>query len=53
VIVPLKSSKAATLKQFVSWAITSGQKYGPPLKFDPLPKVVVRADKGLVRKIHS
>ena len=53
VIVPLKSSKAATLKQFVSWAITSGQTYGPPLKFFPLPKVVRTADRAFVRKIHS
>jgi phosphate transport system substrate-binding protein len=53
VIVPLKSSKAATLKQFVSWAITSGQKYGPPLKFYPLPKLVQNADRAFVRKIHS
>ena len=53
VIAPLKSNKAATLKQFISWAITSGQKYGPPLKFLPLPKVVQTADRAFVRKIHS
>ena len=53
VIVPVKASKASTLKQFVSWAITSGQKYGPPLKFFPLPKVVQTGDKKLVRRIHS
>lgn len=53
VMVPLKSSKAATLKQFISWAITKGQTYGPPLQFLPLPKLVVTADKNFVRKIHS
>jgi phosphate transport system substrate-binding protein len=53
VIAPMKSSKASTLKQFISWAITSGQKYGPPLKFLPLPKVVQTADKTLLRRIHS
>jgi phosphate transport system substrate-binding protein len=53
VIVPVKSSKASTLKQFVSWAITSGQKYGPPLKFYPLPKLVQNADRALLRRIHS
>jgi phosphate transport system substrate-binding protein len=53
VIAPLKANKAATLKQFISWAITSGQKYGPPLKFLPLPKVVQTADRAFVRKIHS
>ena len=53
VIVPLKSNKAATLKQFVSWAITSGQKFATPLQFLPLPKLVVTADRAFVRKIHS
>jgi len=53
VIVPLKSNKAATLKQFISWAITGGQKYGMPLQFYPLPKLVQTADKTFVRKIHS
>jgi phosphate transport system substrate-binding protein len=53
VIVPTKANKAATLKQFVSWAITSGQKFGPPLKFLPLPKVVQAADRAMVRRIRS
>jgi phosphate transport system substrate-binding protein len=53
VIVPLKSNKAATIKQFVSWAITGGQKYAPPLQFYPLPKIVATADKAFIRKIHS
>lgn len=53
VITPLKASKASTLKQFVSWAITSGQQYGPSLKFYPLPKVVRAADRAMIRRIHS
>jgi phosphate transport system substrate-binding protein len=53
VIVPLKSNKAATLKQFVSWAISGGQKYAPPLQFYPLPKLVRTADKAFIRRIHS
>ena len=55
VIVPLKSSKASTLKQFISWAITSGQslKYTQALQFFPLPKVVRTADRAFIRKIHS
>ncbi len=53
VIVPTKSSKAPLLKQFISWAITSGQQYGPPLKFLPLPKVVRLGDHKLVQRIHS
>jgi phosphate transport system substrate-binding protein len=53
VIVPLKSNKASTLKQFISWAITGGQSYAKPLQFYPLPKLVRTADKTFIRKIHS
>jgi phosphate transport system substrate-binding protein len=53
VIVPLKSNKASTLKQFVSWAITGGQQYAKPLQFLPLPKIVQAADRTFIRKIHS
>jgi len=53
VIVPLKSNKASTLKQFVSWAITGGQQYAKPLQFLPLPKIVQTADRAFIRKIHS
>ncbi|HEY7730941.1 MAG TPA: phosphate ABC transporter substrate-binding protein PstS [Gaiellaceae bacterium] len=40
VIVPTSSSKAAELRKFVYWAVTQGQKFGPPLFFVPLPKTV-------------
>jgi phosphate transport system substrate-binding protein len=53
VVVPLKSNKAAALKQFISWATTSGQSYGAKLLFYPLPKIVRTADKQLIRRIHS
>ena len=53
VIVPLKSNKASTLKQFISWAITGGQNYAKPLQFYPLPNLVRTADKTFIRKIHS
>jgi phosphate transport system substrate-binding protein len=53
VIVPLKAGKASALKQFISWATTSGQKYGTPFKFYPLPKLVQNADRAMVRRIHS
>jgi phosphate transport system substrate-binding protein len=55
VIVPLKSNKASTLKQFISWAITDGQslKYTQALQFFPLPKVVRTADRAFIRRIHS
>ena len=41
VIVPTSSGdKAADLRKFVYWAVTAGQKFGPPLFFVPLPKAV-------------
>jgi phosphate transport system substrate-binding protein len=53
VIAPLKSNKASTLKQFISWAISGGQQYAKPLQFYPLPKLVRTADRAMIRKIHS
>jgi phosphate transport system substrate-binding protein len=45
VIIPRSSSKAADLKKFVRWAITTGQgrQYTAKLLFSPLPKVVKNA----------
>ena len=40
VILPTRSSKAADLRKFVYWAVTQGQKFGPTLLFQPLPKTV-------------
>jgi phosphate transport system substrate-binding protein len=40
VIVPTSSSKSAELRKMVYWAVTQGQKFGPPLLFVPLPKTV-------------
>jgi phosphate transport system substrate-binding protein len=41
VIVPTNSGdKAADLRKFVYWAVTAGQKFGPPLYFVPLPSAV-------------
>jgi phosphate transport system substrate-binding protein len=45
VILPRTSSKAAPLKAFVSWALTSGQQFGPKLLFEPLPQAVRKAGK--------
>jgi phosphate transport system substrate-binding protein len=41
VIVPTSSGdKAADLRKFVYWAVTAGQKFGPPLYFVPMPAAV-------------
>ena len=37
VILPTGAKKAADLRKFVYWAVTQGQKFGPPLLFVPLP----------------
>lgn len=53
VLIP-KATRGATgrrLKQFVAWAVTTGQKYGPKLVFAPLPKAVVRADRSTLAQI--
>ncbi len=53
VILPLKTDRAPALKKFVFWALTGGQKYGPKLLFQPIPKpVLVRAEQTL-KKVHA
>lgn len=53
VIVPLKTSKAPELKKFVFWALTSGQRYGPRLLFQPIPKTVLVAAERTLKRIHT
>jgi phosphate transport system substrate-binding protein len=51
-IVPTSSPKAALLKQFIAYALTTGQKFGPALDYAPMPKVVVDAGKATLKKIR-
>ena len=53
VIVPEKTSKAKELRQFIGWALTKGQGYGPKLLFQPIPKVVLDASKKTLKLIHT
>ena len=54
VIVPMNSgSKAADLRKFVYWAVTQGQKFGPPLFFVPLPTQVKAYDYREIKKIQG
>jgi phosphate transport system substrate-binding protein len=53
VILPLKSDKATALKQFVTWAITDGQAFGPKLLFVPLPSYVLVRDKAQLKRVAS
>jgi len=50
-IVPKSSPKAAELKAFLTYAITSGQSFGPDLGFPPLPSAIVSSDKTEIAKI--
>jgi phosphate transport system substrate-binding protein len=54
VIVPTSSGdKAADLRKFVYWAVTQGQKMGPPLYFVPLPKTVQAFAFREIKKIQA
>ncbi len=50
-IVPKSSPKAAALRPFLTYALTAGQKFAPPLTFAPLPPRVVAAGRATVAKI--
>ena len=53
VIVPTNSAKAADLRKFIYWAVTSGQKFGPQLLFQPLPKPVQAFAYREIKKIQG
>ena len=54
VIVPTDSgSQAADLRKFVYWAVTQGQKFGPPLFFVPLPDQVKAYEYREIKKIQG
>jgi len=53
VIVPTNSAKAADLRKFIYWAVTQGQKFGPPLLFQPLPKPVQAFAYREIKKIQG
>ncbi len=44
VIVPIVSPKAAELRKMIYWCVTQGQKLGPPLLFQRLPRQVQAFD---------
>ena len=51
IIVPTGSSKAADLRKMIYWAVTTGQKSGPKLLFQPLPKQVQAFDYKQIKLI--
>ena len=52
VIIPLSTPHAAALRKFVFWALTAGQKYGPPLRFVTIPKPVLVAAEKTLKKVQ-
>jgi phosphate transport system substrate-binding protein len=51
-LVPESSDKAKTLRDFLTYAIGPGQKFGEKLQFAPLPTKVVEAGRTTIAKIH-
>jgi phosphate transport system substrate-binding protein len=53
VIVPKSSTKADALNQFISWALTDGQQYGPKLLFAPLPQQIVDSAQDALQQVGA
>jgi phosphate transport system substrate-binding protein len=49
VIVPRSSPKLATIKPFLTYAVTAGQQDATALDFAPLPQKVVAKDKAIIK----
>jgi phosphate transport system substrate-binding protein len=52
VIVPTSSTKGATMRDFLTYAVTTGQTFGPKLLFAPLPPRVVAAAQRAIAGIR-
>ena len=50
-IVPHNAPQKGDLQQFINYAITIGQKYGPALDFAPLPKVVAQRPRNTIASL--
>ena len=51
-LVPKDSSKAETLRAFLTYAIGPGQKFGRKLQFAPLPARVIDVGRTTIAKIR-
>lgn len=40
------------MRDFLTYAVTTGQTFGPKLRFAPLPPLVVAADKRAIAQIR-
>ena len=53
VIVPSNTKSAGDVRKLVYWAVTQGQKFGPPLLFQPLPVTVQAFAYREIKKIQG
>lgn len=51
VVVPQSSAKVRSLKRFIDFAITVGQRRAAKLDFSPLPKNVVTRDEAVIKRL--
>lgn len=52
-VVHTGSPKAAALREFLTYAVTKGQRFGPDLRFAPLPARVVAADRAALAALGT
>lgn len=53
VILPTQSPKAQALRKFIWWAVTDGQKLGPRVLFQPIPKHVQVAVNKTLKQVQA
>ena len=53
VLLPKVTPRAASLRKFVFYGLTTGQQFGPKLGFAPIPRVVLSAGEKALLQIHA
>ena len=53
VIAPLHSTKAALLRSWIGYVLTTGQQFGSKLDFPPLPQAILTRDSSALNEIGS
>jgi phosphate transport system substrate-binding protein len=53
VLLALQTKQAAAVKQFVNWAMTTGQQYGPRILFYPISKAVVARNRTVLNRVQQ
>jgi ABC-type phosphate transport system substrate-binding protein len=53
VIVPTSPPQGTVLKQFINYALTGGQSFGPRLDFAPLPRGVKAAALATLNRVSG